>query len=497
MTQTNPTTAPQHELKHDSVGLLGTLAASLANIAPAISIFLVTATMVGALGSLAPWVYALGAVAVLTSCNTLFQFTRRMPSAGSWITFINRGYGSVSPRLGTVLSAMTFYLLLLVYPVSMGGILTFFGNWVATYAGWGGYAWLVIAVGALAVAQPLLARGLGLSTTASFVLFLAEAGGLLVLSAVIFIHSGDSITVPIHRVGGSPGLAGVSGLVFPLAVFAYAGWENAGTLGEESRDPKRIIPRSLLLSVTIAGAIMFVCTWAAVVGYAHWHGGNRGMGLLGNSASPFVDLANHYAPAISWFVFAIGLVSGFSCFLASGIPFSRYVFHAARGGLLPGFVFRVSRSGGVPVAVWSYILLTALACILPALLTSNASTIATIQGGAATGPLLIIYVLANVALPLFIRRTAPAEFSWIWHLLIPAIGTFVVVFGMWRNLKPGQAAPADTYWMYALAFIVVAALGTAIALARGGRQAHLVLSGDDAAIEPAGAQQSPTPEAAV
>jgi amino acid transporter len=47
-----------------------------------------------------------------------------------------------------------------------------------------------------------------------------------------------------HLTGGLAGLSAG----FPLALFMFIGWENGPALAEESRDPRRTIPRALYLS---------------------------------------------------------------------------------------------------------------------------------------------------------------------------------------------------------------------------------------------------------
>jgi hypothetical protein len=61
--------------------------------------------------------------------------------------------------------------------------------------------------------------------------------------------------------------------------------------------------------------------------------------------------------------------------------------------------------------------------------------------------------------------------------LFPLIGLFVVGYGVWESVNPGQAAPADKYWIYVLAYLVAAAAGACYALRPGGASAEILCRG--------------------
>ena len=58
-------------------------------------------------------------------------------------------------------------------------------------------------------------------------------------------------------------LAGLSA-GFPLALYMFIGWENGLALAEESRDPRRTIPRALYISVAIAAVLYVLFAYATV-----------------------------------------------------------------------------------------------------------------------------------------------------------------------------------------------------------------------------------------
>jgi amino acid transporter len=465
------------QLPAGSLGLFDTTSSTLANIAPALSVFLTIPAIVIAMGSMAPWAFVLAAIAILATGNSLIEFTRRMPSAGGFISYITRSVSGSRPA--TFLGAMTFYLLLLVYPVSIGSVVVFIGSWSASYAGWSTGTWIWVTLAALAVGVPVLLRGTGISVKTAFIMFLTEAVVLVLFAVVVLARAHSALGAPFHATGGAPGgFAGIGGLTFSLAVFAFVGWENSGPLAEESRDPRRTIPRTVVLSIAITTVVFFLAAYALVVGFAGWQGAAKGMASIGTLANPYLTLTGQYAPWLKLVMFLIGVTSSFGCYLAAGLPGSRYIFHGARARLLPSPLARVSSKTSAPTAAIAvYVGLITVATVLLDIWLRDPVKIATYEAGISTVPLLIIYGATCVLLPFFVWRTDRGTFSVVRHAVLPLIGLAVVGYGVWESVNPGQAAPANRYWIYVLAYLVVAGLGGLYALRKGGPSAEVLSHG--------------------
>jgi amino acid transporter len=321
-------------LRRDALGLRATIASTLANLAPGMTIFLGITVVVAGMGSRAPWAFALAAVAVLASGNTMAQFAKVLPSAGSFVTFISNGFGVTSRRAGTVLGGVAFYLLLLSFPITQAAVVVFLGAWVVTLFHWTAPdAWLLVTLGAVAAVTPLLLRGVAISTLVSSVLFAVDAVGLVLLSVGVLLLAHTHRDAPLHDIGGAPGgFGGLAGLPFALAVFGYIGWENAGPLAEESTHPRRSIPLTIFASVLTIGVLYVLSTWAAVVGFAAWHGPARGLTLLGSvqETAPFLDLARHQLPWCAWLIGLAGFTSPLGCFLAEVTSQARIILVVAQ-----------------------------------------------------------------------------------------------------------------------------------------------------------------------
>jgi amino acid transporter len=227
--------------------------------------------------------------------------------------------------------------------------------------------------------------------------------------------------------------------------------------------------------------VFFLAAYALVVGFAGWQGGLKGMGSIGTLANPYLSLTSHYAPWLHLIMFLIGITSSFGCYLAAGLPGSRYIFHGSRAGLLPGWLARVSPRTGVPYASISlYVGLMLATTVILDLILHSAGSIATYEAGISTVPLLIIYGAICVLLPFFVWRVDRASFNVLRHVVYPVLGVAVVGYGIWESINPSQAAPADHYWIYVLAYLVVGAAGGFYALRRGGPRSAVLSRGLDA-----------------
>ena len=154
---------------------------------------------------MAPSASLVAGLAILATGDTMSEFSRSIPSAGSFVTFIGRGIGARAPRTGQMLAGVSYYMLMICYPVTVGAVVVFMGSWVASLFGWGNVGWLLVTLGGVALALPLLLRGVVISARASFIMFCSEAFGLIVLSVVVLIRAHGHLGAPLHPAGGTPG----------------------------------------------------------------------------------------------------------------------------------------------------------------------------------------------------------------------------------------------------------------------------------------------------
>jgi amino acid transporter len=96
-----PEAVREARLAHGALSLFDTISSTLANLAPVEGIFLSITLVVVAMGSQAPWAFLIAGIAILATGNTMSEFSKSIPSAGSFVTFIGRGIGPRAPRTGS------------------------------------------------------------------------------------------------------------------------------------------------------------------------------------------------------------------------------------------------------------------------------------------------------------------------------------------------------------------------------------------------------------
>lgn len=454
----------QPRLQRNVLNLFETISSTLANLAPAEGIFLSIGLTVAFMGSRAPWAFLIATIAVLTLGNTMAEFSRVRPSAGSFVSYIGNALQGYSPRLALFLATASFILLLLSYPIAGAAVMVFLGSWVNSLVP--ALNWMLVAVVAVVMTTPLLLRSVVISTLWAFIFFIIEAVGLILLSLAVLFLAGSHIGDPFTNLGGTPTLGGLA-QAFPIAISGFVGWENSGALAEEAKNPRRDIPITVFVSILIVGLIYVLSSYAAVVGFAGM-AAKDSMSNLANDPAPYLTLAQHYIPWFRMIVGIVGVTSSVGCFLAAANSQTRITFNSTRDGLLPAFFARV-RKGSRPVpytSVFLYVGLMLALIIVPGIWISPADLFA-YEATIGTVPIVLVYLLANLALPLYFWKHRRAEFNWFRHVVVPLLGVGVLALPIWGFFAPGQTPPYNFFgWIFLALVVLSVAWATYILLAR-------------------------------
>src|SRR5258706_11176439 len=111
----------QTELKAGALHLPEVLMQSVTTIAPAIAALFFTPAVVGFAGITSPLAYPIAFVITLLLGIVLVQFTKKMPTAGGYYTYISR---SIHPRVGWLVA----WLFILYSPTVAGIVSLYMGN---------------------------------------------------------------------------------------------------------------------------------------------------------------------------------------------------------------------------------------------------------------------------------------------------------------------------------------------------------------------------------
>jgi amino acid transporter len=455
---------PQPRAPRADGGQLGTLdvtASTVANIGPGIDFYFAFGVIAVTAGVAAPLTILIAGVAVVLLAFTVAEFTKAEPSAGSFITYVETSLGA---RAGVV----TSLLVAVGYTVAIAGVFTMSGGMVALtvahYSSWQP-PWEPLTLVLTVAAVWLTARGVKLSTAAVGLAVLTQVAVMLAVCAVVLIDRRAHLSaIPFswsHLKGGLGGLSAG----FPLALYMFIGWENGPALAEESRDPRRTIPRALYMSVAIGAALFVLFAYATVTGF-HYD-----VSSVGRASVPFLAVADRYFGGAAVLAWVAGTVSVLATLVAAANSQARMLFDGGRSGLLPAKLGRVRPPGETPlnallamtvvglgiVGVWWAIHVIGLdhGSTDPVGLYAECSTMGTIV-------ILFVYLLTTFSLPVFMWRRHRRDFSTIRHALVPLLGALTLIVPFVELCKPGQPSPYSAFPYVALAAVAVA---SAIALA--------------------------------
>ena len=153
-------------------------------------------------------------VACLLVGNSVVQFARRLPSAGSFYTFNSAGLGSGA-------GFYTGWLFWIGYAILAPGLFTAFGSFVHDYflsTFNSNVPWWLFSLAAMLIILGLSLRSIRASVNVDLVLLVLEVIIFFVLAVLAITHAGSGNTIKAFLPSSSPhGVSGVGlGVVFGI-----------------------------------------------------------------------------------------------------------------------------------------------------------------------------------------------------------------------------------------------------------------------------------------
>jgi len=257
-------------LRSNAIGLPGVLFQSVTTMAPAGAVAFSLGAAVPFTGAALPLAVLIALVVCLLVALNIASMAKHLPSAGGFFTYVSRGLG---PQMGWLvgwLFTLTYILLLPLTLLVLGSVTDAFLSGTF-HVSLGANGWIVYALIFAAVAFLLTYFGIKISADAGVVLGAIEIGIFVVLSLWLIIQAGSGNTLATFNPASSlqPGLGGWQGVLFGMlfAFLAFSGFDSSATLGEESRNPRRIVPRAILLATLCIGIFYVFCSYAGIVGW--------------------------------------------------------------------------------------------------------------------------------------------------------------------------------------------------------------------------------------
>lgn len=445
-------------LRGGSTGLTGVVVQSAALISPAVG---ATAGMVfigTQSGFASPFIMVIGTVFSVCLAVVIGEFARKLPTAGSFYTYLTHAFG---PKTGFLAGVMLFgaYILLLPFQLS------FFGSFLSTYLAGHGVqiAWQWFAAALIVFTSGLTIAGLALSLEAGLIFLVFEVIVFGLIAVVTLAHGGAS-GLTLRPFSPSESALGFSGIVYGLvySVFAFVGFESATTLGEEAKDARRTIPKAVLISAIIIGIFFTLLIYSGVVGFGLTA---QGLAHMQADATPFQTLARRFSGSALSTISVIALVSSFTALNITTVTAgSRMIYAMGRDRLLPRWFDHINGRGAPDRAIIAIaIVFLAITLVLGSIYTP--SDLAAWASYIATLFFIAAYALLCFGVVRYYWQRHRDEFS-VWrHVIIPAIGLVGVGVVTYGNVHPTPPSPLR-WFIWATLATIVAAVAIAFYLQR-------------------------------
>jgi amino acid transporter len=425
-------------LRAGAVGLAGVLFMSIANAAPITAMsFNVPVGAGWGNGIGVPGGYLFATIVLTVFTIGFAAMSKHITTTGAFYGFISHGLGQPWGMAAGLLATVAY----VVFEGTLIGGFAFFASSTLDAMANIHIGWLPIAIIGMIV--------IWLLTYFDITLAAAILGVTLVSEVLLLISFGISVVVKggpdgymlsktvnpaagFHSLEtgafGSSVTAGTAALGIFFAFWSWIGYETTAVYGEESKDPKRIVPRATMIAVIGLGLFYTFISWA---------------GIVANGAKTAVTVSSGANPVDLWLVpvkanlgtFAYDLyrvllvVGSFACAMAFHNAASRYIY--ALGRELPFKGLRKSLGSTHPKhhspAVASTVA-TVLNLLMVGLFTafSTAWTSDPTAGNATSDPTLLPYAVIY---------TVPSLVGTAFILAVQVLCSFAVIGYFWGKKK--------------------------------------------------------------
>src|SRR5215475_363250 len=324
------------KLRRGAVGLGGVLFLTVTGAAPISAMLFNTPIVVGfGQGAGAPGAFLFATIVLVIFSVGYVAMARKKTTAGGFYSYISHGLGR-EIGIGTGYGAVVAYS---VFEASLcGGFAYFLGLKLNDFGVNVAWPWLALAM--IVIISALTYFDVRISSTVLAIGLISEVAILLIFDGFMFAHGNMhwASLNPVKAFQSFPAqgtlAAGAIGIGLFFAFWSWVGFEMAPNYGEESRSPKRIVPRALYISVIGLGIIYTVTSWAPMSGYSSTH---AAIAQAQSDAANFYLLpaklyAGHWVAAIMSYLIITG---SFACGMAFHNTTARYFYSLGREGLAP------------------------------------------------------------------------------------------------------------------------------------------------------------------
>lgn len=487
-----PTTAPPttdtpsgssvQRLKPNAVGLVGVLFMAVATAAPITAMVGNVPISVGfGNGANAPAGYFVATIVLTLFAIGYAAMSKHITATGAFYGYISHGLGRIVGLGSGFLTALAY----MVFEASLIGIFSFFGNDVFQSFFGVDVPWLVFAIVMLAVNALLTYFDINLAAKVLGVFLITEIVMLAMMAlSVVFTGGGPqgwswSSLNPINGFhsldavvpgpdGSAMAVAGSAGVGLFFAFWSWVGFESSAMYGEESKNPKKIIPVAVISSVVGIGVFYVLVSWLAIVGT----GPQNAVAIAQDSATAgniFFDPVHDNLGQWAVDLFKVLLMTGsFACGMAFHNCAARYLYAIGRENVVPGMGRTIGKThpvhGSPHIAGFVQTAIATVIVLFFAVTGRDSYTgLYGLMALLGTTAIMIVQALAafSVIAYFHVHKQHPETAHWFRTFVAPLLGGLGMIYVIYLLAKNASfaAGSASGDWVFTLIPWIVGVVG--------------------------------------
>ncbi len=435
-------------MKKDYLSATEVVAQAIGSVAPSVTPAVLVGSVFAITGNGTWIVFVFAALTLLLWTTQLNAFTRQIATSGGFTVLIAQSLGSTASVVAGWAQTIAYVFSVSFCTAGFTSIFHAFMPSILLSLGGG--------VTALLLALSLAYRDIKLSARVTLTLELATMSGIVGLIFYHFFHTGHFLDQAQLHLDG----IGLDDLRKGLAVgfLSFAGFESVCTLGVETKNSKKALPRAALRSVLICGLFFVISSYGLVDAF------QGSTPALDKIDSPITKLAQ--LSGLSWLggLMALGVLSSFFACMLGYINATGRVFHGlAHCGLFHAKAQKIHRTYSTPHIGVTFAAL--LAVIPPILLTSLDIPLGTqmdILGTLSALGILTCYLLVAIGAPLYRKKKNNLK---IHHVIVSLITITLLSIPILGLLYPVPEGP-EAFLPYIFLALFVPGLGWFLSMRR-------------------------------
>jgi amino acid transporter len=309
-----------------SVGLPTAIAINMTQMC-GIGPFITIPLMVAAFGgpqAILGWIA--GALLALADGLVWAELGAAMPGAGGTYIYLREAFQYRTGRLMPFIFSWTAVLFIpLIMSTGVIGLVSYLGYLWPNMSWWEIHLVSLVVVGVVLFALYRRIESIGLLTNILFVIMLISIGAVIVASLTHF-NPALAFTYPSNAFTLNGAFFAGLGAGLLIGIYDYLGYNTTAYMGAEIRNPGRVIPWSIIVSV-LGIMVLYLALNIGVLGVVPWQN------VAQSSSIASLVLEHTWGKGVSSVVTVLIIITAFASVFAGLLGGSRVPYNAARDGV--------------------------------------------------------------------------------------------------------------------------------------------------------------------